>query len=221
MTTKVLVVDDEIGTLDLLRTLLELTGFNPVTTLNSSEAITLAEIEDVDVALLDIMMPNIDGFELCLQMRRHEKLKQLPIIFVTAYDSLDLEDRRKAAGADFVVRKPIDIDQLTHVIEDLYAKRHSGELPIPKISPSTAELLAEKADDPHKQNGNGATSSETRKQEKTRSTSTSAASQATKTTSQRKPAATAPEEKNKSNTDNSSQQDKTGPVKPKRPPTPS
>lgn len=133
MSTKVLVVDDELDTLNLLRTLLEITGFEPVTTLNSVEAITLAEIENVDVALLDIMMPDLDGFQLCRMLRQHDTLHQLPIIFVTAYDALDLEDRRKEVGADHVVRKPIDIDHLTTVIEEMYQKRQSGELPIPTI----------------------------------------------------------------------------------------
>lgn len=123
MTTKVLVVDDELDTLNLLRVLLELTGFEPVTTLNSTEAITLAEIEKVDVALLDIMMPKLDGFQLCRMMREHSTLKDLPIIFVTAYDALDLEDRRKEVGADHVVHKPINIDMLTTIITDIQQKR--------------------------------------------------------------------------------------------------
>lgn len=215
MTTKVLVVDDEIGTLELLRTLLELTGFNPVTTLNSIEAITLAEIEDVDVALLDIMMPNIDGFELCLKMRRHDKLKQLPIIFVTAYDSLDLEDRRKAAGADYVVRKPIDIDQLTHVIEDLYAKRQSGELPVPKISPSTAELLAVQAEQ-HGHNGSGSANQPTpaakKHDPKPKSTDSGASRSATEKNSPGQ---------NRTQPPDTDHDNKSGPIKPKRPPTPS
>ncbi len=138
MATKVLVVDDELDTLNLLRVLLELTGFEPVTTLNSTEAITLAEIEQVDVALLDIMMPQLDGFQLCRMMREHQTLKDLPIIFVTAYDALDLEDRRKEVGADHVVHKPINIDLLTDVINDIQQKKQAKTNHTPPPSTETS-----------------------------------------------------------------------------------
>lgn len=137
MSTKVLVVDDELDTLNLLRVLLELTGFEPVTTLNSTEAITLAEIEKVDVALLDIMMPKLDGFQLCRMMREHDTLKSLPIIFVTAYDALDLEDRRREVGADHVVNKPINIDLLTNVIKEIQEKRSLESLSAPTPAADT------------------------------------------------------------------------------------
>ncbi len=65
MPTRVLVVDDEMDTLRLLRTVLQIGGFEPITTLNSLEALDLAERERPDVVLLDIMMPEIDGFMLC------------------------------------------------------------------------------------------------------------------------------------------------------------
>ena len=116
MAIRVLVVDDEIDTLGLLRTILEISGYNPITTLNSVEALDLAQAENPDVILLDIMMPRLDGFELCKLMRQHDATRELPIIFVTAYEALDLEDRRKEAGADLVIRKPIDFDGLVNAI---------------------------------------------------------------------------------------------------------
>lgn len=115
--TRVLVVDDEIDTLNLLRTILEISGFQPITTLNSVDAITLAEVEHPDVVLLDIMMPELDGFTLCKMMRVNPITMNLPIVFVTAYSSLDLEDRRKDAGADMVLPKPIGMDTLVDAVE--------------------------------------------------------------------------------------------------------
>ncbi len=94
MNTRILVVDDELDTLNLLRTILEISGYTPITTLNSVDAIGLAEVEKPDVILLDIMMPKLDGFTLCKMMRQHTTTKDLPIIFVTAYESLDIEQRR-------------------------------------------------------------------------------------------------------------------------------
>lgn len=117
MSKRVLVVDDEIDTLKLLKTILEISGYEAYTTLNSLEALTLAQVEQPDVVLLDIMMPKLDGFQLCKMMRAHPSTQLLPIIFVTAYDALDLEDRRKSSGGDMVLPKPINMDALIKAIE--------------------------------------------------------------------------------------------------------
>jgi CheY-like chemotaxis protein len=121
--TRVLVVDDEIDTLNLLRTILEISGYQAFTTLNSVEAITLAEVEHPDCILLDIMMPQLDGFTLCKMMRLHPATAHLPIVFVTAYSSLDLEDRRLEAGADMVLPKPIGMDVLIEAVEKVTQMR--------------------------------------------------------------------------------------------------
>jgi CheY-like chemotaxis protein len=124
--TRILVVDDEIDTLNLLRTILEISGYNATTTLNSVDAITLAEIERPDCVLLDIMMPQLDGFTLCKMMRVHPATKNLPIVFVTAYSALDLEDRRREAGADMVLPKPIGMDTLIDAVEKALVSRNNG-----------------------------------------------------------------------------------------------
>ncbi|MBN2305320.1 MAG: response regulator [Anaerolineae bacterium] len=123
MSTRILVVDDELDTLNLLRMILEISGFNPITTLNSTDAITLAETEMPDVALLDIMMPKLDGFTLCKMMRKNDATRELPIIFVTAYEALDIEERRVEAGADRVINKPIDMDVLVQAIKEMLEER--------------------------------------------------------------------------------------------------
>lgn len=123
MDIRILVVDDELDTLNLLRTILEISGYIPITTLNSVDAITLAEIEKPDVVLLDIMMPKLDGFQLCKMMRENFATQHLPIIFVTAYSALDLEDRRREAGGDMVINKPIDMDRLIDAIKEAIKMR--------------------------------------------------------------------------------------------------
>lgn len=119
MAPRILVVDDELDTLNLLRTILQISGFEPVTTLNSVDAITLAETEQPDAVLLDIMMPRLDGFTLCKMMRQNERTKNVPIIFVTAYEALDLEERRVEAGGNMVLHKPISINKLISAINIL------------------------------------------------------------------------------------------------------
>lgn len=121
--TRVLIVDDEIDTLNLLRMILELSGYQAVTTLNSVDAITLAELEHPDCVLLDIMMPQLDGFTLCKMMRLHPSTAHLPIVFVTAYSALDLEERRVDAGADMVLPKPIGMDALITTVQEAITRR--------------------------------------------------------------------------------------------------
>ncbi len=150
--TRVLVVDDEIDTLNLLRMILEISGFEAVTTLNSVDALTLAEVEHPDCILLDIMMPKLDGFTLCKMMRLHPATANLPIVFVTAYSAIDLEDRRREAGADMILPKPVGMDILLETIGRAVALRPTkkaaevpqplpaAELPAPALQTPAAPL---------------------------------------------------------------------------------
>ena len=114
---RLLIVDDELDTLKLLKTMVEISGYEAYITLNSLDALTLAQVEQPDVVLLDIMMPKMDGFQLCKMMRAHPETRNLPIIFVTAYSALDLEERKNASGGDMVVPKPIGMHTLIAAIE--------------------------------------------------------------------------------------------------------
>ncbi len=114
---RVLIVDDEEDTLKLLKMIVELSGYEAYTTINSMDALMMAQVEQPDVVLLDIMMPKLDGFQLCKMFRAHPNTRQLPIIFVSAYSALDLEERRLQSGADMVVPKPVGMEQLAEAIE--------------------------------------------------------------------------------------------------------
>lgn len=122
---RILIVDDEQDTLNLLRMILEINGYTAITTLNSLNALDLAAKEQPDVVLLDIMMPGLDGFELCKLMRANDATRDLPIIFVTAYETLDLEQRRIEAGADMVIHKPVDTRLLISAITEVVRLRAS------------------------------------------------------------------------------------------------
>jgi len=134
MKKRILVVDDELDTLKLLKTILEISGYQVATTLNSVDALGIAEAEKPDVVLLDIMMPKLDGFALCKMMRQAPITMHLPIVFVTAYEALDLEDRRKEAGADLVINKPVGRDNLVAAVDKALVIRPSQQ-----ISPEPTE----------------------------------------------------------------------------------
>ncbi len=127
MSARILIVDDEQDTLNLMRLILEINDYAVITTLNSQEALDLAGEAQPDVVLLDIMMPGLDGFQLCKMMRANPTTSELPIIFVTAYAALDLEQRRIEAGADMVIHKPVDSRLLTNAIIEVMNLRAVGE----------------------------------------------------------------------------------------------
>jgi CheY-like chemotaxis protein len=131
MPTRILVVDDDQDTLNLLKLILDIGGYTAITTLNSLDALTIAEAEKPEVVLLDIMMPKLDGFTLCKMMRENPATQNVPIIFVTAYEMLDLEERRAEAGADLCIPKPIEMDVLITTINKALELRKGspGKLP--------------------------------------------------------------------------------------------
>ncbi|MCC7358744.1 MAG: response regulator transcription factor [Anaerolineales bacterium] len=109
MSEKILVVDDDENTLWLIGTLLQHHGFEVVKTAAASEALELIRTQPVDLVLLDVMMPEMDGWEVC---RRIRETTQVPIIFITAKSSVkDVVKGLEIGGDDYVV-KPFDNHEL-------------------------------------------------------------------------------------------------------------
>lgn len=120
---RILIVDDEVFTLDVFQTFLELSGYQVITSLNSEQVVQLVAVEHPDCILLDVMMPGLDGFSLCKLIRACPNIGHVPIIFCTAYAALDVEERRAAAGGDLVIMKPMDMKVLVEAIDDM-VRRH-------------------------------------------------------------------------------------------------
>lgn len=105
----ILIVDDNPDNLLLLESMLEEFGVNIVSALNGKEAIEHAEKQDFALILLDVMMPEMDGYETATQLKRSEKTKHIPIIFLTALaqSNRDLERGYEVGAVDFLL-KPIE-----------------------------------------------------------------------------------------------------------------
>jgi CheY-like chemotaxis protein len=112
MGIKVLVVDDTLEAVQLLSIMLEANGFEPVTALTPKKALHLAKEESVSGVLLDLLMPEIDGLELCRRLRADPETANLAIIIVTAVNEPGVASRAEAAGADGLIYKPIDMPDL-------------------------------------------------------------------------------------------------------------
>ena len=108
MTARVLIVDDIAANVRLLQAKLEADYYETLTAPNGRIAIEMAIEEQPDIILLDVMMPEIDGYEVCRQLKEHAETRHIPIILITALDGR--EDRLSGleAGADDFLTKPVD-----------------------------------------------------------------------------------------------------------------
>ncbi|PRA53750.1 MULTISPECIES: response regulator [Pseudomonas] len=114
---KVLLVDDDVRNIFALTSALEHKGAIVVIGRNGHEAIDrLNEVEDIDLVLMDVMMPEMDGFEATVEIRKDPRWRKLPIIAVTAKAMKDDQERCLQAGANDYLAKPIDLDRLFSLI---------------------------------------------------------------------------------------------------------
>ncbi|MGH8384230.1 MAG: response regulator [Pseudomonas sp.] len=114
---KVLLVDDDVRNIFALTSALEQKGAVVVIGRNGREAIErLKEVEDIDLVLMDVMMPQMDGYEATLEIRKDPRWRKLPIIAVTAKAMKDDQERCLQAGANDYLAKPIDLDRLFSLI---------------------------------------------------------------------------------------------------------
>ncbi|HAF92744.1 MAG TPA: two-component system sensor histidine kinase/response regulator, partial [Pseudomonas sp.] len=114
---KLLLVDDDMRNIYALSAQLEELGFDIHLANNGREALeALDESPDFDIVLMDIMMPEMDGFAATEEIRKDPRLAKLPIIAVTAKAMKDDQDRCLRAGANDYLAKPIDLDRLFSLI---------------------------------------------------------------------------------------------------------
>ncbi|MDA0596938.1 MAG: response regulator transcription factor [Chloroflexi bacterium] len=114
MTSKILIVDDEPDILELVQTRLEMSGYETVTAENGEEALKSFFSDRPDLALLDLEMPGMDGFELCERIRQ---MSDVPIIFLTAIGSETHRVKGLHVGADDYIVKPFSKNELLARVE--------------------------------------------------------------------------------------------------------
>ena len=118
MTARVLVVDDILANVKLLEARLAAEYFDVLTAYNGQEALDICERERVDVVLLDVMMPGMDGFEACRRLKANPKTHHIPVVMVTALDQPSDKVRGLESGADDFLTKPVDDIALDHAREE-------------------------------------------------------------------------------------------------------
>src|SRR5215510_12026027 len=108
MTARVLVVDDILSNVKLLEAKLAAEYFEVLTASSGEQALTRVAAELPDIVLLDVMMPGMDGFEVCRRIKTNPKVAHIPIVMVTALDQPSDRVTGLEAGADDFLTKPVD-----------------------------------------------------------------------------------------------------------------
>ena len=121
MPKKILVVEDNLDTRELIHLHLTTEGFTVVTASNGREGLYLAGAEHPDLIVTDISMPEIDGLELVRQLRTQSEFESVPILVLTAF-GLDQMDQAIKAGANRALNKPVHFDGLIDDVRELLAE---------------------------------------------------------------------------------------------------
>jgi signal transduction histidine kinase/CheY-like chemotaxis protein/CHASE3 domain sensor protein len=112
----VLLADDDVRNIFSLTKALEQHKMKVLSAMDGKEALAMAEDAPVDIVLMDMMMPEMDGFEAITRIRRNPRLRHLPIIAVTAKAMAGDRERCIQAGASDYISKPVDVDQLLSLL---------------------------------------------------------------------------------------------------------
>ena len=104
----VLVVDDDEGNRDLLARRLERLGYSVIVAEDGAQALGVLEVESVDLVLLDLRMPVLDGFGVLKQRKEHERLRNIPVVMISSDSDIDRVARCVEMGADDYLPKPFD-----------------------------------------------------------------------------------------------------------------
>jgi DNA-binding response OmpR family regulator len=109
---RILVVDDDPDTVDILSRHLQREGFVAIEAFCGADCLQIARDNDVDVILLDLMMPGMDGFEVCQELKGDAKTAEIPIILITARDDIEARAQGIRLGASEFLTKPFSRRQL-------------------------------------------------------------------------------------------------------------
>ncbi len=116
---RILVVDDEIYIVHILEFSLTMEGYSVLTASDGEEALKLIEQERPDLIVLDIMMPKLDGYEVCRRLRQDDQLGNLPVILLSAKGRPVDREAGLQAGADDYIAKPFSPRKLLEKIREL------------------------------------------------------------------------------------------------------
>ncbi len=135
MATKILVVDDEVESLKLVGLMLQRRGYEIAAARTGTQALEKVHTENPDLVILDVMMPDMDGYEVCRRLRADPATASLPVIMFTAKTMVDDKVAGFQAGADDYLTKPVHPDELASRIEALLLRSARTQVQVSEEPP--------------------------------------------------------------------------------------
>lgn len=123
--TKILVIDDDTAINELIKVNLELEYYNVITALDGNKGFALAKQEIPDLIILDVMMPEVDGYTVAKRIRENPSTKDIPIIMLTALNMLQNKVQGFNIGVDDYLVKPFEMEELLVRIKALLKRTHN------------------------------------------------------------------------------------------------
>ncbi|MBI3872420.1 MAG: response regulator [candidate division Zixibacteria bacterium] len=115
--SKVLVVDDEPGITEIVDAFLTTAGYDVMVENTSEGAIKRVSAWKPDVILLDIMMPVMDGYDVCAALKKNQATADIPVVFLTGKDASDDQGRSFKSGGNLYVKKPFSCERLLDIVK--------------------------------------------------------------------------------------------------------
>ena len=137
----ILVIDDEPLVVDMITTFLGFKGYEVRGAYNGEDGLTLIPLEKPDALLLDLMLPDIEGFEICARVRAMPDFAHLPVLIITARSDPESKKRAERAGANGYLTKPLRMPDLVAELEKLLR----GATPATVIAPAVQEVPVQPA----------------------------------------------------------------------------
>lgn len=134
--SKILVVDDDRAINELIKVNLKLAGYDIIQAFDGTQGFALAKQELPNMLILDVMMPNVDGYTVAQRVRQNETTKNIPILMLTALSDIEDKGRGFSIGIDDYLVKPFDMEELKMRVKAIL--KRSNQLP---ESMATKEIL--------------------------------------------------------------------------------
>jgi DNA-binding response OmpR family regulator len=134
--TKLLIVDDEPFTVDMLQTFLQINGYETFGALNGEDGLVLVKVENPEIVILDLMLPDIEGYEVCQRIRNYPASQDMPVLVLSARADAASKERAKASGADAYLVKPVQFPELLSELQRLLSTRKTKPTQSPQPAPA-------------------------------------------------------------------------------------
>ena len=120
---KILVVDDEPDIVSMVKMRLEASGYEVITASDGETAYSRARSDAPDLIILDLMLPGMDGYQVCRLLKFDENYRRIPIIMLTAKSQIEDKEWGQKVGADYYLTKPFEAKELLDKINDLIGRK--------------------------------------------------------------------------------------------------